>query len=348
MPCVLLLALLARGFPSSAAGEQVGLARDGYQVISLVNQLRAANGLPEYQINSALMAAAQAHSDYQASIGSVTHTGAGGSRPADRAAAAGYGGGARVFISENIYGGRNASPQQAVTWWQGDAPHLNTMLSGNYVDVGAGVAVGSNGVVYYTLDAGYTSGSSGSGATQPASGGTTVSRPPATSGPTAIVIIPVRASTPRPDGSIVHVVQQGQALWNIAALYEVSIPDLLALNNLGGNAIIHPGDKILVRPAAAPAGSLTPGEATPGSETSATPSAPAPTGNAESDTPTVTAPATIPTSSTEVPTTTPTPTVTTAAPAEAQANTDPVLVGIILLVVLGTTLVLAGSMFRRG
>ncbi|MCK5429875.1 MAG: CAP domain-containing protein, partial [Anaerolineales bacterium] len=127
------------------------------EVIQLVNQLRKANGLPAYQVNSALMAAAQAHSEYQAAVGSVTHTGSGGSRPRDRAIAMGYGGGGAVFVSENIMGGNSMTAQKAVQWWQGDAPHLNTMLSPNYQDVGAGVAV-SGSAVYITLDVGYIAG----------------------------------------------------------------------------------------------------------------------------------------------------------------------------------------------
>lgn len=340
IPIVSLLAVLAGGFPSRAAVDQLMPAQDGYQVISLVNELRAANGLPEFQVNAALMAAAQAHSDYQASIGSITHTGAGGSRPADRAAAAGYGGGARVFVSENIYGGRNASPQQAVKWWQGDSLHLNTMLGGNYVDVGAGVAVGSNGTVYYTLDAGYTSGSSGSGATQPSTGGSGQAPAQPTRGPTAIAIIPVRASTPNPDGSIVHVVQQGQALWNISALYQVPIPDLMAMNNLSSNAIIYPGDKILVRPATTPLSSPQAATETPNETAGEATRELVPTREPATPTPRITSPP----ASLVLPTETP----EIETPSNPQAAADPVLVSIILLVVLGTTLVLAGSIFRRG
>ena len=88
----------------------------GRELIDLVNQLRAANGLPPYQVNQALMAAAQAHSDYQASIGQVTHTGQGGTRPRDRAIAYGYGGGGTIFVSENIAGGMKLSASEAVSW----------------------------------------------------------------------------------------------------------------------------------------------------------------------------------------------------------------------------------------
>ncbi len=214
---------------------------DAYQVIALVNQVRASYGLPALQAHSSLMAAAQGHSDYQASIGSITHSGKGGSTPLQRAVAAGYGNGAKVYVSENIYGGNNATPSQAVNWWTGDGIHLQTMINPNATDAGAGVAQ-SGERVYYTLLVGYVAGSPGSGAVAPpASGGTKA--------PTAIPYIPIVTSTPNPDGSVVHVVQAGQALWNIAAIYKVPLADLLTLNGLTENSFIYPGDKILIRKA---------------------------------------------------------------------------------------------------
>jgi len=221
-----------------------GQAQSGsaYDLIAAVNQLRTSNGLPAYQINSALMAAAQAHSNYQASIGSVTHTGQGGSRARDRAAAAGYGGGATIYVSENIAGGMNLSYPTAVQSWQGDSLHLNTMLGENYQDVGAGVAASGNSV-YYTLDVGYVAGSPA----PPSS----VSGTPGSTSPqaSAVVFNPIFVATPKKDGSIVHEVQPGQALWNIAATYKIELAELLELNGLSENAFIFPGDKLTIRTA---------------------------------------------------------------------------------------------------
>ena len=223
------------------ASAKATLKGDAYQVIALVNQVRASYGLPALQAHSALMAAAQGHSDYQASIGTATHSGKGGSSPSQRAIAAGYGGGAKVYVSENIYSGNHASPSQAVNWWTGDGIHLQTMINPNATDAGVGVAQNGD-TVYYTLLVGYVAGSPGSGAVPaPAAGGTKA--------PTAAPFIPVVTSTPNPDGSIVHVVQPGQALWNIAAVYNVPLADLLTLNGLNENSFIFPGDKLLIRKA---------------------------------------------------------------------------------------------------
>ncbi len=238
-------AMLSLQVPAAPAAPapavSFGAASD---LIAEVNALRAANGLPPYNVHPILMQIAQAHSEYQAAIGSVTHYGPNGERPFQRALAAGYpvagdlsrGG----FFSENIMAGPDLTPAEAVAAWQGDAPHLNTMLSPNLQDVGAGVAV-SGGMVYYTLDAGLASGSAVS--YTPSTGDATA--PPPNGSPTAVVVIP---NTPQEDGSIVHIVQPGETLWAIAVAYDVTVDDLIALNRLSG-ATIYPGDRLLIRQA---------------------------------------------------------------------------------------------------
>lgn len=237
-----LLVFFTFGLPTSKA--QSG---DASTLISSVNSLRVANGLAPYKVNSSLMAAAQAQSDYQASIGSTTHTGAGGSSPSGRAKAAGYGGGSRVFVSENIAGGYNMTAERAVTLWQGDAPHLNTMLSPNYVDVGAGVATDGQSS-YFTLVAGYISGQSGSGN----SGDPSIQ--PSTSSqnlPTEVVLYvsPILVAMHADDGSIVHEVEFGQVLIKIAEAYGRPLSEILELNDLTDESIIYPGDKIIIKTA---------------------------------------------------------------------------------------------------
>jgi len=56
-----------------------------------------------------------------------------------------------------------------------------------------------------------------------------------------------KAATSQSDGSLVHVVQPGQTLWEIAAIYELSLQDLLELNNLSQDAMIRDGEKLIVR-----------------------------------------------------------------------------------------------------
>ena len=48
---------------------------------------------------------------------------------------------------------------------------------------------------------------------------------------------------------MVHVVEHGQVLWNIAEAYKVSLAELMALNSLTERSVIYPGEKLLIKPA---------------------------------------------------------------------------------------------------
>lgn len=81
--------------------------------------------------------------------------------------------------------------------------------------------------------------------------------------------MPVAAATPQLDGSTIHVIQQGQALWNIATLYDIELSELLELNGLSANALIFPGDELLVKvaePISAADTSLSPTAAESGTD----------------------------------------------------------------------------------
>jgi uncharacterized protein YkwD/LysM repeat protein len=296
--------LTANALPAAQAAPAASRADD---LIAGVNALRANYGLPPYQPNSILMSVAQAQSEWRAETGQTTHSGPGGSSPKSRAAAAGYGGGATFFLSENIAGGTDMSPSDAVNWWTGDDPHLNTMIGVNYQDVGAGAAE-ENGIWRYTLMAAYVAGSASSSGAP--TGSSAVS-----SGSSGIAAI-VSTSTPLPNGSVVHVVGAGQTLWTIAAIYDVDLNELLALNGFNSTPLLHEGDEIVVRP-----------------ENTATPTAaPQPTATA------TLAPSTTPTTSpTPVPVT---PTVTPRPPLKLPLPTGSplsmTLIGIgALLVIIG-------------
>lgn len=226
-------------------------------VIAIINQYRAENGLPAYLVNDTLMSIAQGQADYLASLGtsSDVHAGPGGSRPRDRAFAAGYGGGAQFFLSEIGKYGMGETAQSAVNWWKQSPDHNPTMIASTYVEIGCGVATDGNSRYYYICDTGYIvggsyvpSGSSSSGQQQ-----------------AAPVMIPVVKANPQPDGSILHIIRTGQTLWTLAAVYEVPLQQILELNNFSESQIIHPGDEVMV----APAGSAPTVEATQDPEATA-------------------------------------------------------------------------------
>jgi LysM repeat protein len=227
-----------------------------YDLIAMVNDLRQNNSLPAMETDGALMAAAQMQSDYLASeygtnfpSWDMGHIGAGGTYAIDRAAAAGYYVGPGWNVLENWAGGNNSTTLSEIvyTFWNDEA-HMGNMLHPDVVHVGAGVTEG-DGFVYYIIDFAVKYGSGGS-----SSGGV------ASTVPTTAVtpkVAPVTVATPNEDGSIIHEVEIGQALWSIAAAYEVTVDQLLALNNLSGNAVIYEGDTLLVQPAYTPTPSPT-------------------------------------------------------------------------------------------
>lgn len=242
-----LVAFVAFGSTSVSRAEsraQPGLADSAYDLVNAVNALRASYGRAPYSINSILMYTAQTQADFLAATGSMTHSGPGGIGLTDRLLAAGYplagdlslGG----FRSENITGGdESMTAQAAVDSWTADAPHLNTMISPNLTEIGAGVAV-SDGRVYYVIDAARPT---NSGAPQEAA--TSVGGGSAVPAVEAVILL-VTLSTPNGEGNIIHEVKPGQTLWQIAIAYEIKIDEIKSLNNLSDNNI-YPGNKLFIR-----------------------------------------------------------------------------------------------------
>jgi LysM repeat protein len=72
----------------------------------------------------------------------------------------------------------------------------------------------------------------------------------------------VATVAPNADGSIVHTVQEGQAIWNIAAAYRVDVLELLTQNGLSDGDFVHEGDQIIVRLPSTPTPTSPPPTAT--------------------------------------------------------------------------------------
>ena len=247
---IFLCGFLFVGLGKARAARDIQPATDAQTLIAEVNALRVNNGLQPYTVNATLMAVAQAHSDYQAAIRTVTHYSADGSRPYQRALAAGYPVGGDLslggFYSENIVAGGGMTPQEAVQIWQGDAPHLNTMLSPYLTEVGAGVA-NVDGYLYYTLDASQPSGGSVPVVTQAPNVTPDGTETGSGALPTLDWIMPVITSTPKDDGQVIHEVQVGQSLWGIADVYGTTVQAIRSLNNMGADDLVYPGELLLIR-----------------------------------------------------------------------------------------------------
>ena len=217
-------------WPSADVSAQGDAARE---VIRLVNGVRTEQGLPPFRINSALSAAAQNQAAYMAANNIYSHTGAGGSTPYTRAVAAGYSG----RVSENIVGGTGMTPQQGIIWWINSPIHYQTMTTPTYIEIGAGFANGF-GQNFYAIVVGLPSDAPAS--SNPATD-------PSDPAPAPIIVTPIPLSPPAEDGSIRHTLTEGQALWTLAAYYEVDTDYLLRINNLKETDFVQPGDVILIR-----------------------------------------------------------------------------------------------------
>jgi len=308
------LAVSGSWFPLQRVRAQAGSPQ---ALIDLVNQVRVANGLPALIVDPILMATAQATAETMAANGTCAHIG----NVSGRVAAAGYGGGATVFATENISCGYNRTVEQVVYQDWADAQHMLPMTDPNYVHVGAGV-VEAEGRVYYVLHAAYFSGVSAGYTPRPSSANSNLATP--------MPIFPVQTVTPNPDGSLVHKVQPGQALWSIAIAYGVKIADLIALNRLAPTPVLFPGQELIIRPSFTPTESPT-----------VTPTLPPPT-RTPTLTPTPRTPTPIPTA-TLTPTATPRPFLPAVFLADPE-NRRALGMGLLIISALGLLIVIGSSL----
>lgn len=244
---LLLAAVLGLAALPAAANAQAGSAMD---LIAAVNAYRAEYGREPYVIDSTLMAQAQAHSEYQASIQECTHTRADGSGPGDHGISA-----------ETIACGRDLSVHAAIYSQWADALHTATMLGPETGLVGAGVVV-ADGRVYYTLAVKRLSGSFNdipapvSAAGQPDAQGDAVQLVSAVQ--QAAPNWQMATSTPAEDGSIAHVIKYGETLVSIAEAYGIPLQDLISMNRLDpNNPVYYEGDVLIIRNAFTPTPFIT-------------------------------------------------------------------------------------------
>lgn len=202
------------------ARAQSGNNITAYDLIALVNNIRTSNGLPALEVSNILMSTAQSTAEIMAANRMGWHIG----DVRGRVMAAGYGGGATAWATENFAIGPMSLEDLA--WMWSDADHMIPMVKPAYRHIGAGVATAADGSVYYIVHAAYTSGS-GAASTQPP--GSTGAEP---TSPAGQWIIPVVTATPAADGAVIHEVKMGQSLWSIAIAYNTHIVDILRFNQL--------------------------------------------------------------------------------------------------------------------
>lgn len=215
-----------------------------YDLIVAVNSYRFEKGLDELPTNVYLMAAAQNQATYLANTYGSTppgetegHLGEGGSDATDRAEQVGYLVITGVQVRENWAGvdvSTSLNTLLHTTW--GDSDNTSVMLHDYATQIGAGMAQVDN-IVYYVLNISLDY------SVSPTNSTLTV-KTTETPG-----VVPVAVSTPQSDGSIIHVVEKGQALWSIAITYGVTVDQIQILNNLSDNAAIYEDESLIIRAA---------------------------------------------------------------------------------------------------
>jgi LysM repeat protein len=247
---VLCLVFWAAAIPASASDQRSGSHLPPFsaaEIIAEINAYRAANGLGTLSYNATLASLAQSHSEFMANTGSITHT-EGGTSPTDRAYAAGYGDGHKIIMSEIIFGGWGADVNDAITWWKNSTVHNNVMLDSRYLEIGAGVATDGT-VNYYTAEIAWVTPYAAPSETNPGDSSGDSGSSEDEIPEEVIVYSPVVVAEPAADGSITHIVESGQTLWTIAAVYKVDLQTVLDLNEMTSGTWVFPGDEILIRPA---------------------------------------------------------------------------------------------------
>lgn len=220
--------------PASAQDAQTDL-------LGRINGLRSSLGLEPYRISGALNAAAGNHASWMSTTGEVSHVQYDGSRPRDRASAAGY---ASTWVSENIYMGSDGSPSSAWTFWLNSPVHYAGLTNTNYQEVGIGAASGSGGTAFVLVFGNPGGASAAPRVNVPGSDGEQ-----AASGPPPWVV------GVDPQGNIMHEVREADTWGDILLDYGYDWDDLervLALNGMHmipeDIRSIKPGDLVLVPP----------------------------------------------------------------------------------------------------
>ena len=214
-----------------------------YDLIVAMNTLRVSNGLPALIEDPIIDAVAQGTAEPMAANEMSWHIG----DVSGRLQSAGFGGGAKVWGTENFATGIYESIDQIMIVWS-DPSHMIPAVNPAYCNVGAGTAKAANGWTYYVLQAAYTSAKACGEYKSP--GGITT-KPGGTTDEGVVpgvsqIIVPVKIAAPDKDGKVFHIVQAGQSFWSIAIAYKITIKDLETWNNLSRDSKLQVGQKLFI------------------------------------------------------------------------------------------------------
>ncbi|GAB4542938.1 MAG: hypothetical protein Fur002_14090 [Anaerolineales bacterium] len=203
-------------------------------LVDAVNALRRKNSLPPYQASPALMRAAQLHAEHIAATGYLSHYERSLS-PYQRAIEQGYAVAGNLnmggLFAENLYAGAGVSAEGVVAAWRADKTLAAALLSSQFEDAGAGVALGSDGLTYFVLDV-----------------GAELDDPTLLFTATPTATVPFMTSTPNEDGTVRHTVRANEALWELALQYNTTVDEIKKLNRLSSDDIYEGQELLMYKP----------------------------------------------------------------------------------------------------
>ncbi|MBN1179446.1 MAG: LysM peptidoglycan-binding domain-containing protein [Anaerolineae bacterium] len=139
--------------PVPAAPPPSDVAAWPYEVVRIINDVRAQHGLWPLAYNETLAAAAQGHANDCSQRGWCSHTGSDGSDVNTRIVRAGYNPAGRAECWA-----MSLSPQHAVDMWMDEVPpndpHRRTLLTTYQTEIGVGIAGASWDYFYFIADFG--------------------------------------------------------------------------------------------------------------------------------------------------------------------------------------------------
>ncbi len=234
--CLLLAALLLWPAPLQAQDA-------GAELFRRVNNLRATQGLAAMRLSNALGVAARSQASWMAASGLIRHTRPDGTDLRARTRAAGY---STTWVAEIIYLGGGL--ENAWTFWLGSKIHYDTLTGPSLREMGIGYAPAGRRTAYVIVF--------GNPGGAPVAGGGSGSA----AGPPSYVL----GRDPR--GFIMHEIQPGDTLGQIALTYGYSWDDLSYMREVNGleGDLLQPGEVFLVPPAD---GTYTPTAGTPATAT---------------------------------------------------------------------------------
>jgi uncharacterized protein YkwD len=163
---VIILVALALGLPAltsallPAAAEAATPTRSERLVIAAVNHERSTRGLARVSFRASLARAARSHACELARRGLLSHVSANGWTVGPRVRHFGYttSGCTQWTAGETLarakLGSLAATPQVIVKLWMASRAHRAVLLTARLRDVGVGIARGSDGRRYFTVDFG--------------------------------------------------------------------------------------------------------------------------------------------------------------------------------------------------